>query len=168
MAAASGPARRRRAPVSLAALFGAAVALLVALAGTIYFLRAVQVTCLRARTISCRATETILSVRVWSAEVGDVKIARFYNAETGPVGIFVETEGGAEARLTSSGLTPDQQTYLVGEIHQFIFTHRDQTELRLARPPTLIYPALGGLIALALALWLVVSGLRLGLYWLGR
>jgi hypothetical protein len=100
--------------------------------------------------------------------VGDVKIARFHNAQTGPVGIFVETTSGAEVRLTSSGLTPDQQAYLAGEIHQFIFTDRDQTELRLARPPTLIYPALGGLIALGLGLWLVAGGLRLGLYWLGR
>lgn len=167
MAAAPGPARRR-APVALGALFGAGVALLVVLAGTLYFLRAVTLTCERARTLTCRANETILSVPVWSAEVADIKIARYRNADSGPVGIFAETNSGAEVRLTSSGLTPDQQAYLAGELHQFIFTHRDQAALRLARPPTLIYPAVGGLLALGLGLWLVASSLRLGLYWLGR
>ena len=58
------------------------------------------------------------------------------------------SESGEEFRLTSSGLTPDQQEYLANAIHQFIFTQRDQADLALARPPTLIYPFLGGLLAM--------------------
>lgn len=165
---AAAPVRARRAPVAWGSLVGALVALPLVLVATVYFLRAVEVTCHRDRTITCRASETILSVPVWSATVDDIKIARFRNADSGPTGIFAETDSGEEFRLTSSGLTPDQQEYLANAIHQFIFTQRDQSDLALARPPTLIYPALGGLLALGLTLWLFVSAVRLGLYWLGR
>ncbi|MCC7360791.1 MAG: hypothetical protein IT317_15015 [Anaerolineales bacterium] len=155
---------RRRAPVTWGSLLGALVGLVVVSVATIYFLRAVEVTCHRGRTLDCAARETILRYPVWSTPVEEIKIARFLNADSGPTGIFAETESGEESRLTTSGLTADVQAYLTNAIHQFIFVNRDETDLHLSRPPTLLYPLTGGLIVLGLLLYLVVSAARLAVY----
>ena len=63
------PVRPRRPPVTWQSLLGGLVALPIVVVATIYFLRAVEVTCHRARTIDCTASESILSVPVWSATV---------------------------------------------------------------------------------------------------
>ena len=155
---------RRRAPVAWGTLLGTVVGIVVVSVATVYFLRAVEVTCHRGRTIDCTERETILSYPVWSTTVEDIKIARFLNADSGPTGIFAETESGEQFRLTTSGLTADVQQYLANAIHQFIFVNRAETDLTLSRPPTLFYPLTGGLIVLLPLLYLFISIVRLAIY----
>ncbi len=142
----------------------AALLLPLSLGWVVYSFRAVDVACQRAAgPVTCRAVETVAGREVWSAEVEDVRLARAMpRSGGGPTGVIVETETGARAPLTSSVIGSDQQEAIANRIHQWLFVQRDEPTLAFRQPPSLANAALGGGIALLVALWGLSSllGLR--------
>jgi len=145
--------RSRRAP--WASLLLAGLLLPLSLAWLVYSFRSVDVACRRdAGTARCRAVERVGGFELWSAEVTAVTRARSMSGTGGgPAGVVLETETGALVPLTSSVLGSDQQDAIAQRIHQWLFVERDAQTLAFVQAPSVGNAALGGAIALLVALW---------------
>src|SRR5205807_9989753 len=94
--------------------------------------------------------------------VEDIAIARDMSQSSNGNGVVAETESGQQVQLTSNFLETNQQADIADRIHQFIFVQRAENALSFDLPPSLITLAGGGLFTVGLAVWALVSVLRIG------
>ena len=135
----------------------------VAIGVTVFITRSASINCRRAGgQVSCAENEHIGPYPAWSASVEHVAIARAMGvSESGPSGVFIETEAGDTIQFTSNALDTNQQNTVADRIHQFLFVRQDQTELNFDLSPSLRNLGLGALFTLAMLLWALFSAFQI-------
>jgi len=144
-------------------LFAAVLLTPVALAYTLFTARTTSINCARVDGhVSCTDREHIGPYAVWTKSVENIAIARDMSQSNNGQGVVAETESGDQVQLTSSFLDDNTQADIDNRIHQFIFVQRDQNTLAFDLAPTLLGLAPGVAATLVLALWALISAVRIG------